>query len=576
MSKSISIIKLVFISLFISVLILGCERQNAADANMSGVEYYLQKQAAENLFRDGNYAEAIPKFEAILDIYEQDGGVWLLLGRSQFSLKRWADSTVSLEKALELGAFPMGFDAISPNAKDTVMALAQAYAQMGEFDKAIAKLKEAMSMRFGGRFTLGGDELLAPMVDLPAFAEIVGGNMPPDLDQVEGWRFDLRFLRSEMERLHPNLYHATPKKDFDAAFAALEGDLANLDNAQISARVGQLFSLTGNGHTMLLGQFSDVGQLPLLPFQFYLFSDGLYIIDANPGYEEWIGWKIEHFDGMPSEEVFQRIQGFTAEDNVNMDNWLPAYWVRAPYVLEMLGVVDDPKDFVIGLRKGDETTEISKIEHSPFRISTIAMAPLRDADKNPVYLQNLEQTLWSQLMPERNALYVQMNSFGQPSHDMTVVEFFDAQKQIIEDTGAKNLIFDLRHNAGGNGYLVPPVLKFLSWFEATQSDGSIYVLMSRNSFSAAGDFIVYTEHFTNAIFVGEATSTRPNSYAETGLVLLPYSGLFGMISSEFHQHSWPEDGRLAIVPDVPLSLSGEDFFAGRDLAMEALDQLINR
>ena len=59
-----------------------------------------------------------------------------------------------------------------------------------------------------------------------------------------------------------------------------------------------------------------------------------------------------------------------------------------------------------------------------------------------------------------------------------------------------------------------------------------------------------------------------------GLFKLPYSGLSGPLASQLHQQSWPEDHRIWIPPDVPVGLTSEEFFAGRDPALEAITHLI--
>jgi hypothetical protein len=104
--------------------------------------------------------------------------------------------------------------------------------------------------------------------------------------------------------------------------------------------------------------------------------------------------------------------------------------------------------------------------------------------------------------------------------------------------------------------------------------GELYVLIGRGTYSGAQVFVTRLEALTNAVFVGEPTSSRPTVIGRTGNFTLPYSGLSGFISSELNQSSWPEDHRIWIAPDVPVGLSSRDFFAGRDPTLEAVLKIV--
>ena len=82
------------------------------------------------------------------------------------------------------------------------------------------------------------------------------------------------------------------------------------------------------------------------------------------------------------------------------------------------------------------------------------------------------------------------------------------------------------------------------------------------------------DRLAEPVFVGEPSGSRPNALSESGNFKLPYSGLSGSLASQLHQQSWPEDHRIWIPPDIPVGLTSEEFFAGRDPALEAITHLI--
>jgi hypothetical protein len=51
--------------------------------------------------------------------------------------------------------------------------------------------------------------------------------------------------------------------------------------------------------------------------------------------------------------------------------------------------------------------------------------------------------------------------------------------------------------------------------------------------------------------------------------MLPYSGIMGSLASRYFQDSDPLDDRVWIAPDIPITLSSQDYFAGRDPVLTA-------
>ena len=88
-------------------------------------------------------------------------------------------------------------------------------------------------------------------------------------------------------------------------------------------------------------------------------------------------------------------------------------------------------------------------------------------------------------------------------------------------------------------------------------------------------FVNVLDALTNAIFVGEPTGSRANFAGEGGFLLLPcHPELRANISTAYHQGTMWEDHRLWIAPDVPVSLSSADYFAGKDPVLNAVVDLI--
>jgi hypothetical protein len=115
--------------------------------------------------------------------------------------------------------------------------------------------------------------------------------------------------------------------------------------------------------------------------------------------------------------------------------------------------------------------------------------------------------------------------------------------------------------------LLPPLLSAFRNYEGARRDGRIYVLMGRNTFSAAQVFLAQMDRDTHAVFAGEPSSSRPNFVGEETEVVLPWSGAIGSISDEYHE-TIPGDKREWIEPDIKLTLSSGAYFANRDPLLE--------
>lgn len=87
-------------------------------------------------------------------------------------------------------------------------------------------------------------------------------------------------------------------------------------------------------------------------------------------------------------------------------------------------------------------------------------------------------------------------------------------------------------------------------------------------------FIARMERWTDAIFVGECSSSSPNFTGEETSVRLPWSGVRGSVSSRHNQVSDPMDDRAWIDVDLRVPLTAADYFAGRDPVMEAVERAI--
>ena len=191
--------------------------------------------------------------------------------------------------------------------------------------------------------------------------------------------------------------------------------------------------------------------------------------------------------------------------------------------------------------------------------------------KAPLFLQQVKQLNWHQALPEHDALYVRVNLY-----DPDQVQHALRLRTVVAETAPKNLILDMRFNDGGSTALYAELLRTMIGFSLLE-DRRIYVLIGRTTYSAAGNLITELEQLANAIFVGEASSECCTFYANPSPFTLPFSKLWGRMSTiRVNLSRKGYDFRREMNPHVPVVMTASDYFAGRDAVMETVFRMIRR
>ena len=127
-------------------------------------------------------------------------------------------------------------------------------------------------------------------------------------------------------------------------------------------------------------------------------------------------------------------------------------------------------------------------------------------------------------------------------------------------------MIDMRENGGGDFSLVRehlfPGLKQRSAINRT---GRLFVVIGRDTFSAAMSNATDFRKDTKAILVGEPIGERPNSYQENRQLVLPNSLLTVSYSTRYYKFL---DGVSEVTPDKRINPNWLSYKLGRDPVME--------
>lgn len=396
-------------------------------------------------------------------------------------------------------------------------------------------------------------------------------------DRDEGWRSDLDFLVAEARRVHADPERPAFSERFDELAGELRLAIPELTNDQVLARMMELTAFLDDGHSALYGPGPDTPlefDSRVLPFKFYAFPGGLFIVDGVDSWVDHAGSRVVRFGDLPAEEVLALLSEYRGVDNEMTWTWMgPQFYVGRLALLRQVGAVGDEGAVALTLRTPEGAEQTLTVEGGDYAlVRKLRPFPLRTGE-TPMYLTRVDTNYWMKPLPDRNALYVQFNQVRDAAGE-SLRGFSERVRTTLLERGATTLIVDVRHNNGGNNTLVRPLVRTMIEFEMRSAEHRIFVLMGRNTFSAAQNFINRVERWTNAEFVGEPSSSSPNFVGEENEIVLPYSRVRGSLSNRYWQDSDPWDHRPWIVPDLPVVLTAEQYFAGVDPVLaRVVDQL---
>ena len=534
-------------------------------------EYYLRRVAGLKLAADGNCEAAVPELSRLVEQYTDDSKLWVYLGLCQGTLGKTATAVESLKTAIELGStmFDGRFEALPT---ELMVKIGWLYAKAGDTDHALAWIRRSLEARNANRPSLARQPEAGMLKGNPAFAELAG--LPPDtpLSRDEKWRYDIRFFADQIAMLHYDPDQHTPAQDLEREFRDLQDDVPQLSDEQIVMRLQLIMGMLGAGHDVLFIGSARYGAAKAFALRLYLFTDGLYVIDAED--TSLIGSRVDAFGSTPVDSALRSVGQAMGRDNNQTVRWGGPNILTFPVLLQTLGIVEDAETATLTLTDRSGIHRIVRPALGAPHSNSPALTAPHDV-KAPLYLSRLKDLYWTQRLPEINSLYVQVNGISNALNGESFSEFSHRLQQEIADPAVRNVILDLRHNLGGTDFYSNQLLRVLVHFDMEPGKGKLFVIIGRNTFSAAQIFITRLEPLCDAVFVGEPSGSRPNFIGRTGQFTLPYSGLSGFLSSELSMSSAPEDHRIWIAPDMPVALTSTEFFAGRDPALDAIEHLLS-
>jgi len=387
-------------------------------------------------------------------------------------------------------------------------------------------------------------------------------------NRVIDWDADLNLLKVELPKNHCNLYSLKSEKDFYYGIEQVSQEKNKLSDLDIAIKLQQLIASFGDSHTMVgWKQFADNNKI--LPLNLLWFKDGLYITNTTEENQSILGTKILRINDKPLATIADSLTTLlTVDNNAVIKKDIPKL---IPYVqlLEHFGIIKtDTIELVLENQKG----ELLNYAIKPGVMNKQNRRSLKP-DSIALCYKNGKSLFVDSILRKDDTYYIQYNMCasrefppqGFKGNPEQLPSFYDFKKKVFETINSNDfdkVIFDIRFNGGGNSAPGSELIRELSLIKKINKKGRLYVVIGRETFSSAIMNAMDFKNMTQAIFVGEETSGKPNSFGEIKLLELPNSGMKIQYSTKYFQNSTRD--QKTITPDYLIETSFIDFIKGHD------------
>ena len=169
-----------------------------------------------------------------------------------------------------------------------------------------------------------------------------------------------------------------------------------------------------------------------------------------------------------------------------------------------------------------------------------------------------EASGWYRIVDDGKALYIRIRSCTSDSG--TIVR--KAMKAAAAEDALETVIVDFRGNSGGTNAASETIVRAIDSLDVS---GGKYVLIDGGVCSSTISFAVYLKRYcSGVVLVGTPAGEPPNGTFQTSKFTLPNQKLIFLMSILRQFYTWPGHDEAALMPDILIGQSLEDYQNGVD------------
>lgn len=511
-----------------------------------------------------------------------NGEYWYRLGSSRQNLGDVAGAIAANERALAVGYRRAG----------ALKKLASLEARRGNAEQAVAYFEQARAAHLvNAEQELLQDPALSALLSEPRWQQRLFPKLAEDADALRKWQTDLDFLAIRFPETHWQLFSQVEREHWQRELARLRAELPQLADWQRSVRLMELVRLGRSGHTLLIPPFAQDGQAAspatfhLAAIKFGWFADGLFITAAAPEHAALVGQQVLQLGSATPADALRALTPLLPHDSDSGLRVVAAAYFTMPELLLHKGLISQRDALPLTLRDANGRSHTVQVPALPATMPAlqnwfapdapqgwlIARANQRTAKattETPLWLQRANEPFWFTTLANSKTLYLQFNAVRDAENE-SLAQFAGRVYHALNSDNIERLILDVRHNRGGNGELLEPLLHALIATPKLHQRGKLQVLIGGSTFSAAALFIADLERQLDPIFIGEPSGAGPTHVGEDNAILLPNTGQIVLAASRLFVRSFSDDARTAVAPHREVVPTFADYRDGRDPALQA-------
>lgn len=380
-------------------------------------------------------------------------------------------------------------------------------------------------------------------------------------DRVGAWQRDIDYLAEELPKKHKNLFFKLSKEEFYKETNSLKQNLNKMNDDEIKIEICKIMTSIGDAHTG-----ANISSEKMFPVDLYWFKDGVYVINTTEEYSKVKYSKLKKINDTDIQTVIRKLSDIIPHDNeAGIKSQMP-YYIVMPTVLKTFHIIDnaDMAKFTFQDKDGKSIEMDLKTLDSNEVFNKILLRAKKGKDI-PLYMKNVNSAYWFEYLKDSKTIYFKYNKCVETDGEKL---FDDYSKEIIHSINkeqVEKLIIDLRDNRGGDSRVLNKFIKEISKSKLNK-EGSIFVIVGRETFSSAILNAITLKKNTKAIFVGEPTSGKPNHYGEVKKFKLPNSQTTIRYSTKYF-NNYDKD-IPSFIPDKQIELSIDDYINNNDPIMD--------